>query len=86
MILIHMYAKIEVFLTGLHNYMEMVETLLDFQRANHDGIWKLHVDSLAKMLPWLTIYDHTNYSRLGPVYLTEMKLLATNVPEVCCKA
>ena len=25
-------------------YMEMVETLLDFQRANRDGIWKLHVD------------------------------------------
>ena len=43
-------------------YLEMVETLLDFQRANRDGMWKLHVGSFAKMLPCLTIFDHTNYS------------------------
>ena len=34
------------------------------------------------MLPWLTIYDHTNYARWGPVYLADMKLLEVTAPEV----
>ena len=34
------------------------------------------------MLPWLTIYDHTNYARWGPVYPADMKLLEMTAPEV----
>lgn len=34
------------------------------------------------MLPWLTIYDHTNYARWGPVYLADMKLLEKTAPKV----
>ena len=54
-------------------YMRMVETLLNFIRANRDGNWPLHLDSFAKMLPWMTVYDHTNYARWGTIYLSEMK-------------
>ena len=38
--------------------------------------------SIHNMLPWLTIYDHTNYARWGPVYLAGMKLLEMTAPEV----
>ncbi|XP_014670830.1 PREDICTED: uncharacterized protein LOC106811642 [Priapulus caudatus] len=63
-------------------YLEMVEILFAFVRANRDGDWLLHLDSFAAMLPWLTIYDHVNYARWGPVYLADMKGLAQTAPEV----
>ena len=63
-------------------YMNMVEILLDFVRAERDGNWTLHLEAFAAMLPWLTIYDHTNYARWEPVYLADMKLLEMTAPEV----
>jgi hypothetical protein len=63
-------------------YMKMVETLLDFIRANRDGDWLLHLHSFASMLPWMTIYDHTNYARWGTIYLAEMMNLKTSHPEI----
>ena len=59
----------------------MVEILLDFIRAERDRNWTLHLEAFAAMLPWLTIYDHTNYARWGPVYLADIKLEKTG-PEV----
>jgi len=44
-------------------YMSMVEILLDFIKAERDGNWILHLEAFTAMLPWLTIYDHTNYAR-----------------------
>ena len=57
------------------SYMEMVETILNFIRTECEGNWQLHLESFAALLPWLVVYDHNNYSRWGPVYLTEMKSL-----------
>ena len=62
--------------------MNMVEILLDFIRAERDGNWTLHLEAFAAMLAWLTIYDHTNYARWGPMYLADMKLLEMTAPEV----
>ena len=42
---------------------EEVEILLDFIRAETGGNWTVHLEAFAAMLPWLTIYDHTNYAR-----------------------
>ena len=64
------------------SYMQMVELLLAMIRAERDGNWDLHLESFAAMLPWLTIYDHTNYARWGPVYLADMENLETKAPEV----
>ena len=64
------------------SYMSMFEILLDFIRAEREGNWNLHLEAFAAMLPWLTIYDHTNYAKWGPVYLAEMKNLENNAPEV----
>ena len=60
----------------------MVEILLDFIRADRDGNWTLPLEAFTVMLPWLTIYDHTNYARWGPVSLADMKLLEKTGPEV----
>ena len=63
-------------------YLELVEILLDFIRANREGNWTLHLDSFEAMLPWMSLYDHVNYARWGPVYLTDMKELPFTAPEV----
>ena len=60
----------------------MVEILLYFIRAERDGNWTLHPDAFAAMEPWLTICDHTNYARWGPIYLADMKLLEKTASEV----
>ncbi len=60
-------------------YMEMVSILLLFTRALRDGIWNLHLQSFRMMLPYFMRYDHYNYARWGPVYLTEMHQLPTAV-------
>ena len=44
-------------------YMKMVERLLNFIQANREGNWDLHLQSFADMLPWMTVYYHTNYAR-----------------------
>ena len=59
------------------SYMEMMELLIAMIRAERDGNWALHLETFAAMLPLLTIYDHTNYARWGPVYLADMKNLET---------
>ena len=64
------------------SYMKMVETLLNFIRAEREGNWQLHLESFAVLLPWLVVYDHNNYSMWGPVYLTEMKSLEKTAPEI----
>jgi len=66
-------------------YMSMVEILLDFIRADMDGNWILHLEAFTAILPWLTIYDHTNYARWGPAYLADMNLPEKTAPEVHAK-
>ncbi|KAH3735039.1 hypothetical protein DPMN_041499 [Dreissena polymorpha] len=34
------------------------------------------------MLPWLMVYDHTNYARWGPVYQADIKASEYSAPEV----
>ena len=60
-------------------YMDMVSILLQFTRAQRDGIWDLHLCSFSKMLPYFMRYDHLNYARWGPVYLAEMHQLPETV-------
>ena len=60
----------------------MVQILLDFIRAQRDGLWDMYLESFAAILPWLTIYDHTNYARWRPIVLTEMANLSTTAPDI----
>ena len=43
--------------------MDMVAILLQYARAQRDGIWELHLNSLSLMLPYFKRYDHMNYAR-----------------------
>ena len=63
-------------------YIQIVQIMLDFIRPDRVGNWQLHLDSFAAMLPWLTIYDHTNYTKWGPVYLADMKSLEETAHEI----
>ena len=60
-------------------YMNMVEVLLDFIRAEKDGNSTLHLEAFAAMLPWLTIYDH-KICPMRHVYLVDMKLIEMTAP------
>ena len=63
-------------------YMELVEFMLDFIRAYRIGDWKLHLQTFAQMLPWLSTYDHFNYALWAPVYYADMLSLEPSAPEV----
>ena len=45
----------------------------------------MHISAFAEMLCYAFAYDHQNYSRWGPVYITEMLLLPETAPEVNTK-
>ena len=61
------------------SYMQMVQILLLFTRAQRDGIWELHLSAFRSMLPYFMRYNHTNYARWGTVYLNEMYQLPPEV-------
>ena len=63
-------------------YMDMVQLLLLFLRAEREGNWLLHLDTMKEMLPWMAIYDHTNYMRLGVIYMADMIHLEQTAPNV----
>ena len=60
-------------------YLEMVTILLQFTRAQRDGIWELHLHSFQAMLPFFMRYDHFNYARWGTIYLNDMHQLPVDV-------
>lgn len=60
-------------------YIPMALVLLDFIWAQWEGDWDFHLKSFAALLPWLVTYDHTNYSRWGPVYLKSLQVTVSDV-------
>ena len=63
-------------------YLTMVHILLNYVRAERDGIWDLHLSSVAQMLPYFFAFDKINYSRWISVYLADMRLLPQTAPAV----
>ena len=63
-------------------YMELVLLLLRFTRAFRSGNWELYLTSIAEMIPWFALYDHTHYTSWATVFLADAKQLPTRVPEV----
>ena len=56
-------------------YIEMVQLLPQFIRAERDGCWELHLATVSRMAPNFYAMDRTNYSRWLPVYLLDMHQL-----------
>ena len=60
----------------------MVLILHRFIRAERDGIWELHIDSLTEMIHYFFAYDRVNYARWASVFLADMKALPTTAESV----
>ena len=58
-------------------YIQMVQILLIFIRAQREGNWELHLFAFQSMLPFFMRYNHTHYARWGTIYIREMH----NLPE-----
>ena len=54
------------------SYINIVQVLLRFIRAERQGSWMLHLMSTAEMVPHFFSMDRQNYSRWLPVYLADM--------------
>jgi len=63
------------------SYLQMVQILLLFVRAQREGNWGLHLSSFTAMLPLFMRYDHLHYSRWGTIYVNEMHQLPSEVLE-----
>ena len=63
-------------------YGHMVKLLLQFVKAERTGNWELHLLSVAAMVPHFFSMDRPNYARWLPVYIMDMRQLATKHPEV----
>eukprot|EP00057_Strongylocentrotus_purpuratus_P015294 XP_011669768.1 PREDICTED: uncharacterized protein LOC105440883 [Strongylocentrotus purpuratus] len=64
------------------SYIEMVESLLLFNRATKEGNWPLHLSAARSLLPWFFAYDHLNYSRYMSAYWLEMHMLPVTHPSI----
>jgi len=62
------------------NYMQHVQTLRDFIRADRISDWMLHLASLKKMLPLFAAAGHRNYAKSVRLYLQLMSELDETHP------
>jgi hypothetical protein len=53
-------------------FLNAAEIMLQNIRAEREGLWSLHLQSVCDMLPYFFITNRTNYSRWTPVYILDM--------------
>ena len=63
-------------------YMDMIDILRRFIKAERTGNWKLHLKSMQEMLPFFAAAGHNLYLKSGYVYLQEMTDLERTNPGV----
>lgn len=63
-------------------YMDMIDLLKKFIKAERTGNWRLHLEALSEMLPYLAASGHNNYTKSVWMYLQEMSNLQVDHPEV----
>ena len=63
-------------------YMEMIDVLRTFIKAERTGNWELHLKVLALMLPYLAASGHDLYVKCVRLYLQSMNRLETEHPDV----
>ena len=69
-----------VLLHHIGSYLDMVQTLLDYQRSLRTGDWDLHLRATEKMLPWFHAYDHFNYTKHFSYYWCTQQNLGDTHP------
>ena len=63
-------------------YMDMVDILRLFIKAERTGNWRLHLQALSEMLPYLAAAGHNLYAKSVRLYLQFMSSLETDHPGV----
>jgi hypothetical protein len=63
-------------------FMDMVDILRRFIKAERVGEWNLHLQCIKEMLPYLAASGHNNYVKSARVYLQQMNHLEITNPEV----
>ena len=71
------YSKMFTF---WEEYCHMVKLLLQFVKAERSGNWEMHLLCVSAMIPYFCAMDRPNYARWLPVYLMDMRQLATRRP------
>lgn len=66
--------------TFCNDYIDMIQILLQFLRAEPRGDWLLHLSIIAAMTPHFYAFDIPNYSKWLPVYLSDMNNLPQSHP------
>ena len=63
-------------------YLDMVDILRMFITAERTGNWRLHLQALSVMLPYLAAAGHNLYTNCVRLYLQSMSSLETDHPDV----
>ena len=53
-------------------FLSATEVMLQNIRAESEGLWSMHIQSVCNMLPFFFITNRSNYSRWTPVYILDM--------------
>lgn len=63
-------------------FMKMMEILRKFIKGERMGIWKMHIQAMYEMLPYLAASGHNLYTKSIHIYLQQMSKLQETSPEV----
>lgn len=63
-------------------YLDMVNIMQIFIKAERTGNWQLHLRTMHQMLPYLAATGHNNYTKSVYLYLQNMNRLENEHPEV----
>lgn len=63
-------------------YMNMIEILKRFIKAERMGIWSMHLKAVSDMLPFFAAAGHNLYAKSAYIYLQSMLELGKNHPDV----
>ena len=62
--------------------IEMISVLLMFIKSVRISDFEMFIQSLELIVPWMFALDHTNYARLLPVFINDLKLLQIKHPKI----
>ena len=63
-------------------YMDMVDVMKKYIRAERTGNWKLHLEATLDMLPYFAAAGHNSYLKSSLLHLQQMAELESDNPEV----
>ena len=63
-------------------FIALVALLRNLVRADREGEWSLHLNTVQSILPYFALFDCVNYLRWCSLYLEDMRSLPETAPEI----